>query len=501
MTLSKLLEGVAVTKIFQTLYGKMVVTHETEVNHVHYDSRKVDRGDMFVAIRGIGVDGNSYVTNAISQGAKVVVTDNNNALEDYYFMHNGVVKVVVPDSRVALAQISNNYFGHPTKHLQMIGVTGTNGKTTTAFLIKMLIESELKTGLLGTIEYHIGDERIVATHTTPESLEMQGLFSRMVNKGCTSAVMEVSSHALHQHRVHGIDFKVAVFTNLTQDHLDYHKTMDEYFEAKKILFDSLQEPSTAVINIDDSWGRKLFSAVQSKKISYGTSSDADMRATNITLSFGGTQFTIEFKNQKLEITAPLVGRFNVSNILAAFSTGYALGISPEVMKERLQTATPVAGRFEQLQSSKGWTAIIDYAHTPDALEKALKTIHDVLGEYKQGKIITVFGCGGNRDTTKRPIMGKIASELSDVVIVTSDNPRFEKPESIIDEIMSGVVHGVEVIREVDRRTAVVKALCLAQAHDVVLIAGKGHEDYQIIEDKKLPFSDQKIVDEFLQSHI
>ncbi len=498
MTLSKLLEGVAVTKIFQTLYGKMVVTHETEVNHVHYDSRKVGRGDLFVAIRGNGVDGNTFVTGAISQGAKVVVTDNNEALEDYYFMHNGVVKIVVADARIALARISANYFGHPAKKMKMVGVTGTNGKTTTAFLIKMLLESEFKTGLLGTIEYHIGDERIPATHTTPESLEMHQLFANMAQKGCSSVVMEVSSHALHQHRVQGIEYQVAVFTNLTQDHLDYHKTMDEYFEAKKILFDSLQPTSTAVINVDDSWGKKLFSTVPSKKISYGTSSDADIKATDIFLSFGGTQFTVEFDNRSLTLSAPLVGRFNVSNILAAFSTGYALGLSPEVMIERFKTVIPVAGRFEQLQSPKGWTAIVDYAHTPDALEKALNTIHDVLGERKQGKIITVFGCGGNRDTTKRPIMGTIASKLSDVVIVTSDNPRFEKPESIIDDIMAGVVKDAEVIRQTDRKTAVVKALESAEAHDVILIAGKGHEDYQIINDTKSQFSDKDIVLEFIK---
>ncbi|TAK59891.1 MAG: UDP-N-acetylmuramoyl-L-alanyl-D-glutamate--2,6-diaminopimelate ligase [Bacteroidetes bacterium] len=500
MTLSKLLENVTVTKMFQTLYGQMVVTHEVEVKHVHYDSRKIERGDLFVAIRGTGTDGNTFVQQAIANGAKVVVTDNNAATDDFYFMHHGVVKIVVPDARKTLAQLSANIYGRPSSHLTMTGITGTNGKTSTAFLIKWLLETTSKTGLIGTIEYHFGNERLPATHTTPESLELQELLKRMVSSGCKNAVMEVSSHALHQHRVHGIDYQVAVFTNLTQDHLDYHKSMEDYFSAKKILFDSLRSSATAIINLDDEWGRKLYQSVSSRKMSYGIASKADFRANNVSLSFKGTGFTIEYDNRTIAISAPLVGRFNVSNMLAAFSAGYALGIAPETMQERFRTMAPIAGRFEQIPSPFGWTAIVDYAHTHDALEKTLNAIHDVLGENKKGKIITVFGCGGNRDTKKRPKMAEVASRLSDMTIVTSDNPRFEEPEMIIDDVMTGIVPGKDVIREADRNGAITIALTMAHENDIVLIAGKGHEDYQIIRDEKKPFSDQNVVREFIRKN-
>ncbi|MBI3194158.1 MAG: UDP-N-acetylmuramoyl-L-alanyl-D-glutamate--2,6-diaminopimelate ligase [Ignavibacteriae bacterium] len=497
MTLSKLLVSVPVSKMFQTLYGKMVVTHETEVNHVQSDSRKVGRNDMFVAIRGTGLDGNQYITQAITNGAKVVVTDNDTAVPDSYFMHAGVVKVVVADARIALAQIAKNYFGNSSKSLEKIGITGTNGKTTCSFLTCTLMESKGKSGLIGTIEYRIGRERFPASHTTPDSLELQQLFTRMVSEGCISCVMEVSSHALHQHRVLGIEYQVGVFTNLTQDHLDYHRTMDEYFLAKKMLFDSLPKSSTAVINIDDEWGRKLSQTVSCTKLSYGTGSDAELRASNISLSVSGTSFQLEFGTTSFTIQTPLVGRFNVYNALASIGAGYAMGISFDEIQKRFSTMQPVPGRFEQIQSPMGWTAIVDYAHTPDALEKALRAIHDVSGQNRKGKIITVFGCGGNRDVTKRPKMARVASELSDVVIVTSDNPRFEEPEMIIDQVMEGILLQKQTIREADRAGAISLALHLAKENDIILIAGKGHEDYQIIGDKKHPFSDKQRVLEYI----
>ncbi|MBI5216143.1 MAG: UDP-N-acetylmuramoyl-L-alanyl-D-glutamate--2,6-diaminopimelate ligase [Ignavibacteriae bacterium] len=498
MNLSKLLVGVPVTKMFQTLYGKMVVTHETEVNNVRSDSRKVERNDLFVAIRGSDRDGNQYITQAISNGAKVIVTDSDSAIPDSYFMHAGVVKVVVADARIAFAQITSNYFGNPSSLLEKIGITGTNGKTTCSFLSNFIMELKGKSGLIGTIEYRIGNKRLPATHTTPDSFELQQLFASMVNDGCTSCVMEVSSHALHQHRVHGIDYQVGVFTNLTQDHLDYHRTMDEYFLAKKMLFDSLPKSSTAVINIDDEWGRKLYQTVSCKKLSYGNGSDAELRASNITLSVSGTSFQLEFGTSSMTIQTPLVGRFNVYNALASIGVGYTMGISFDEIQKRFLTMQPVPGRFEQIQSPKGWTAIVDYAHTPDALEKALKAIHDVSGQNRKGKIITVFGCGGNRDATKRPKMARVASELSDVVIVTSDNPRFEEPEMIIDQTMEGILPQKNTIREADRAGAISLALHLAKEHDIILIAGKGHEDYQIIGDKKYPFSDRQQVLEYME---
>lgn len=500
MMLSKLLDGVLVSKMFQTMFGKMVVTHDVKVQNIRYDSRTVERGDLFVALRGTSLDGTKFIAHAIDKGAKAIVLDDDSAVSDSYCMHTGVVKVVVPDARVALAQISANYFQHPSKSLTMVGVTGTNGKTTTTHIIKELLEaSHKKTGLIGTIEYNIGDERIPATHTTPESLELQGLLKRMVDANCTAAVMEVSSHALHQHRVAGIEYDVAIFTNLTQDHLDYHGSMDDYFKAKKILFDSLTSDACAIVNVDDEWGRKLLAGVSSKSISFGISERADVQATDIALSTSGTKFTILHEGKETHIETPLLGRFNVSNILAAFSAGIVLGIDKQLMQTTLRTISPVRGRFERIVSPQGWTAVIDYAHTPDALEKALSALRDVLGT--NGNIITVFGCGGNRDRTKRPTMARIATEYSDMTIVTSDNPRHENPEAIIDEAMSGVKAGAVVYREADRKQAIYLALEMAKQHDVVLIAGKGHEEYQIIGDEKIPFSDRRIVEEYLRSHV
>jgi UDP-N-acetylmuramoyl-L-alanyl-D-glutamate--2,6-diaminopimelate ligase len=501
MPLSKLLEHVDVSKMFQTLYGQMVVTHEIMVNHIQYDSRKTERGDLFVAIHGASVDGNTFIINAIQSGAKVVVTERDDAIPDSYCMHNGIVKIVVKDSRMALARISDNYYGHPSRNLTMVGVTGTNGKTTTTNVIKYLLQKTgKKAGLIGTIEYLIGDQRLPSTHTTPESLELNMLLDRMVTEQCSAAVMEVSSHALDQHRVCGMNFQVAVFTNLTQDHLDYHKTMDEYYIAKKKLFTMLAPDGWAIINVDSDYGMRLLADTTSKKISYGITANADVRANNITLSLQGMNFVIEYRGERTAIASPLVGRFNVYNLLAAFSAGIALGIPDSELGRLLSQPIVVPGRFEKISSPQGWIAVIDYAHTPDALEKALLAVHDVLGKPRQGKIITVFGCGGNRDKTKRPKMGKIASQMSDVVFVTSDNPRFEEPEAIIDDVMDGIENGTKVYRETDRAIAIPRALEIASSNDIILIAGKGHEDYQIIGDRKIHFSDREIVEQYLRTN-
>jgi UDP-N-acetylmuramoyl-L-alanyl-D-glutamate--2,6-diaminopimelate ligase len=501
MPLSKLLEHVDVSKMFQTLYGQMVVTHEIMVNHIQYDSRKVERSDLFVAIRGTLVDGNTFITHAVHNGAKVVVTDNDEAIPDFYCMHNGVVKIVVPDSRIALARIAANFYGHPSHSLTMVGVTGTNGKTTTTNVIKHMLEKTgRKSGLIGTIEYMIVNQRLPSTHTTPESLELQMLLDRMVEEQCSAAVMEVSSHALDQHRVEGMMFQAAVFTNLTQDHLDYHRTMDEYYIAKKKLFNMLAPDGWAVINADSDYGMRLIDETRAKKISYGITANADVRAHDVLLSLHGVRFGIEYRGERTNISSPLVGRFNVYNLLAAFSAGIALGVDTATLGKILSEPITVPGRFEKVSSSAGWIAVIDYAHTPDALEKALLAAHDVMGKPRQGKIIAVFGCGGNRDKTKRPKMGRIASQLSDIVFVTSDNPRFEEPETIIDEVMAGIEDGSKVYREVDRAIAISRALEIATGGDIILIAGKGHEDYQIIADQKVHFSDREIVQKFLRSN-
>jgi UDP-N-acetylmuramoyl-L-alanyl-D-glutamate--2,6-diaminopimelate ligase len=318
MDLGKLLEGVQVTKLFELAYGKFAVTHDLDVPRLQYDSRKVGRGDCFVALRGTGTDGHKFVNTAVEQGAKVVVMEDDQALPDAYCMHRSIVKVIVQDSRKALAIMASNYFAHPSASMTMVGVTGTNGKTTTAHLIKgILEEAGQRVGLVGTIEYRIGDTVIPATHTTPESLELNDLLSQMRSAGCQSVSMEVSSHALQQSRVFGLGYRVAVFTNLTQDHLDYHGSMEEYFQAKKILFNDLSAHATAVVNGDDPWGMKIASSTQARTISYGTAEKADIRATDINLSLEGTSFTVSTGSMKQSVSSPLVGRFNMYNSLAA----------------------------------------------------------------------------------------------------------------------------------------------------------------------------------------
>jgi UDP-N-acetylmuramoyl-L-alanyl-D-glutamate--2,6-diaminopimelate ligase len=363
----------------------------------------------------------------------------------------------------------------------------------------MLEASGEPAGLIGTIEYKVRGDVFPASHTTPESLELNGLLRSMVEHGCTAAVMEVSSHALHQHRVDGLGFRAAVFTNLTQDHLDYHATMEEYAAAKRMLFTSLEPSSFAIVNADDPWGSSMAGATRAQTLSYGTASGADVKAGNIELAMSGTNFTIRDKESETEIASPLIGRFNVSNTLAAFATGLALGIARERMVKAIAGMRAVRGRFETYSSPGGWTAVIDYAHTPDALAKALAAVKDIM-KNRGGRIITLFGCGGNRDRTKRPKMGAIAAEQSDLTIVTSDNPRHEDPLAIIEEVMAGIPRGAKVEKEADRGKAIARALSGARKDDVVLIAGKGHEEYQVVGDERIHFSDREVVEEFIRSH-
>jgi UDP-N-acetylmuramoyl-L-alanyl-D-glutamate--2,6-diaminopimelate ligase len=500
MMLTKLLDRVEVRKLYYSLYGQMVVTHDLRINRIKYDSRKIERGDMFVALKGSTLDGSKFVNEAMHNGAAVVVLEDDSAYPDSLFMHTGVAKLVVPNARIALAQLSLNYYDNPSKQLRMVGVTGTNGKTTVTHLLRQLLErSGSKTGLIGTIEYVIGDRHMPATHTTPESLELQALLAEMRDSGCSSAVMEVSSHALDQRRVYGIEYHTSVFTNLTQDHLDYHGSMESYYRAKKLLFEG-GTSTWSVINTDDEYGTRLYNDVKGSKISYGISTAADVRVADIKLSSRQTTFTVEYKGVRTSIETPLLGRFNVYNTLAAFAAGSTLGFSAEFMRDTLREVSAVPGRFERVLSPAGWLVIIDYAHTPDALQKVLAAIHDLNAGAGSSRIITVFGCGGNRDTKKRPIMARIASEMSAITIVTSDNPRHEDPQAIIDDIMKGVAGGSEVYTEVDRTKAITMALDMAKPGDVVLLAGKGHEDYQIIGDKKIHLSDREIVQEYLGAH-
>lgn len=495
MTLSEVLNGVAVSKMFQTMYGKMVVTHDVKISGVQYDSRKVQKENLFVAIRGTGSDGHAFLSYAIANGAKVIVVEDDQAIPDSLCMHQGVVKIVVGNTRKALARIAANYFDRPADSMSVIGVTGTNGKTTTTYLIKQMLEADNRNtvGLIGTVEYAIGNETLPATHTTPESLELHRLFAQMKQKGCTHVVMEVSSHALHQHRVYGIPFAAAVFTNLTQDHLDYHGTMEEYFNAKKVLFDSLDEHAVAVTNVDSEFGTKIVEGCKAKVVTYGMSNSATVQATNVSVSMNGFTATVNGES----VSTKLVGRFNIYNFLGAYAVMRGLDIAVQEKETVYSKLIAAPGRFDQIQSPNGWTAIVDYAHTPDALENCLQTIRDVLPPERMNKIITVFGAGGDRDRTKRPKMGAVAERLSDVIIVTSDNPRTENPDEIIDDIFEGITEKEKAMREPDRKRAIVKGLSMAKQGDVVLIAGKGHEDYQVIGREKKHFSDKEEVVKFI----
>ena len=499
MTLGQLLENVPVSKMFQTTFGSMAVTHDVEIAGIHYDSSKIQQGDMFVALRGVKTDGHLFVTDAISRGAKAVVMDDDDAVPDPYFMHTGVVKIVVSNSRRALAKLSAAWYGNPAQSLRLIGVTGTNGKTTTAYVIRHLLERSTlraRVGLIGTIETIIGEDHLPATHTTPESLELHGVLSKMKEAGCTHVVMEVSSHALHQHRVFGLDFEAAVFTSLTQDHLDYHGTMDEYLNSKKMLFDTLSVNAVAAINVDDPSALKMVRDSAARCVTYGFAPSAEIRAENTTLSIAQTTYTLCAPSGFCNVHTPLVGKFNVSNALGAAAVCLSLGTSLEAIREGLATFTAAPGRFDRVDSSKGWTAIIDYAHTPDALEKSLGALRDVMPE-SGGRLITVFGAGGDRDKSKRPLMGRIVEEKSDVTIVTSDNPRTEDPAAIIQDICAGLKHPEKAICEPDRGEAIKKACTMAASGDVVFIAGKGHENYQAIGSEKKHFSDKETVQKYL----
>jgi UDP-N-acetylmuramoyl-L-alanyl-D-glutamate--2,6-diaminopimelate ligase len=499
--LSDLLKGVRVTKLFEMQYGRTVVTRDIQIREVQYDSRKVHSGDMFVAIRGTTMDGHTFIDNAVNNGAVVVMLEDDAARPDSFFLHASVAKIVVPDARHALARVAANYYGHPSAQLRPVGVTGTNGKTTTTHLVRSILQAAgEKTGMLGTIEYVVGDAAVPASHTTPESLELQQFLARMVQEGCTAAVMEVSSHALVQQRVAGLEFRAGVFTNLTQDHLDYHGSMERYLAAKRTLFDMLGSTAVAVTNMDDPSGEAIVEGTRARVVRYGIQRPADIRATDVEVTIHGTRCKLIHADRAVPLHSSLTGRFNVANILAAFATGVGLGLEDEAIVRGIEQVRAVRGRFERIVSPAGWTAVIDYAHTPDALENCLKTIHDVLPPKRTGKIITIFGCGGNRDAGKRPIMGRIATAMSDMVIVTSDNPRKEDPEAIIKQILAGVRGSAVVTTEVDRRKAILLGLEATRGGDVVLLAGKGHEDYQVLGEKKYHLDDREEVENFIRSH-
>jgi UDP-N-acetylmuramoyl-L-alanyl-D-glutamate--2,6-diaminopimelate ligase len=421
-------------------------------------------------------------------------------MPDAYFTHRGVAKIVVADSRKALAILAANFYRHPARTLRLVGVTGTNGKTTVTHLVKSVLEAAGENvGLIGTIGYLAGGEVLPATHTTPESLELNSLLATMVAKGCSAVVMEVSSHSLALHRVDGLGFHAGVFTNLTQDHLDFHGSMDNYCAAKRMLFESLRSPGRAVINADDPYATRMTAGLHVDCLTYGVTTPADVRATDIRVDVRGLQVQIAAGDTNVSVSSSLTGRFNAFNVLAAYATGHLFGIPSRTICEGIAAVKSVRGRFEQIHSPAGWTAVIDYAHTPDALENCLRTIREIRSAASPGRVVTVFGCGGDRDRSKRPVMGRVATDLSDVTIVTSDNPRHEDPRGIIREIMAGAAPGKDVHEETDRRVAIHMALAMARRGDIILIAGKGHEDYQVIGDEKRHFDDREEIESFLRS--
>ncbi len=473
---------------------EVIGSTEKEIKGLHFDSRKVGQGDLFVAQVGTAVDGHTFIEGCVEKGATAVV------LSDRAFMHDAkdVTYILVENTDKALGLLASKWFGEPSKALTLVGVTGTNGKTTIATLLYKLVRAlGHKAGLLSTVVNYIEDEAVPATHTTPDAIELNGLLRRMVDAGCEYAFMEVSSHAIAQERIAGLDFDGALFTNLTRDHIDYHKTFDNYRDTKKRLFDGLKKTAFAVTNKDDKNGLVMTQNCKADVKTYSTRSLADYKAQILEEGFEGMMLNINGK----EVFVPLVGRFNVSNLLCIYGAALCLGFEELEVLRVLSTLKPVNGRFETIRSPKGWTAIVDYAHTPDAVDNVISTIREILDNGQrtmdkgQKKLITVIGCGGNRDKGKRPMMAQIAKKGSEQLILTSDNPRDEEPADILNDMKAGLTE--EELRSTlvieDRAAAIQTACTLAQAGDVILVAGKGHEDYQIIKGVKHHFDDHEVV--------
>ena len=452
-----------------------------EITGICYDSRAVKPGNLFVAICGYDTDGHKYIPMALEKGAACVLCEKAPAEGEY---------VLLSDTRRGLALAGANWYGNPAGEMTMIGITGTNGKTTTTYLVKHILEDCLgaKVGLVGTIQNMIGDEVLHTERTTPESLELQALFRHMADAGCTHVVMEVSSHALCLHRVDGVTFDVGVFTNLTQDHLDFHKTMEEYCRAKAMLF---ARSKVGAVNVDDPWAKEILAHATCPVITYSAKNQAALEATDIRLEPHHVAFTAHYQGNETACTLGIPGAFSVYNALSALSAALALGIAPEKAAASLATAQGVKGRAEVVPTpGKDYTVLIDYSHTPDSLENILKTVR----EFARGRVIAVFGCGGDRDPIKRPIMGKIAADLADLVVVTSDNPRTEDPMAIIDQILVGIPKDQTPTTVIEnRRQAIRWAMDNAQAGDVIVLAGKGHETYQEIGHEKFHLDEREEV--------
>jgi UDP-N-acetylmuramoyl-L-alanyl-D-glutamate--2,6-diaminopimelate ligase len=461
---------------------------DREVESIAYDSRRVQKNSLFVALRGQKSDGHQFIDQAIDRGATVIVTER----EEKYAR---ATSVVVEDTRPALADLATVFYDRPARRLKLAGVTGTNGKTTTTFLIKHICDKAgMRCGLIGTVRYEIGERILPAVRTTPESLEVQDLLSQISAAGCKAAAMEVSSIALAQERTRGLEWDVAVFTNLTQDHLDFHGTMESYFESKTKLFTGLSEQkskkkSVAVVNADDHYGQLLLGRMGKKTsiVTYGLGVHADFRASNYRMEFGGTSYQLDARGKSFLVRVPLIGRFNVANSMAALAAANSLGINLREAILSLGKSPQVPGRLESVPAKRQFQIFVDYAHSDDALLNVLKTLRDLAPR----RLILVFGCGGDRDRQKRPLMGRVADQNADFSIITSDNPRKENPDTIIAEVEKGF-RSQRYDKIPDRAEAIARAIALAQPHDIVLIAGKGHETYQEFADHTIPFDDVQV---------
>ena len=485
-----------VSVLLDALSDKRVVgTVPATVHGLTADSRKVERGDCFVAVPGFKQDARRFIPDAVARGAGLVVT------EGEVVPGIAVAQVLVPATRPALAQLAAAYYGHPSRALTVVGITGTNGKTTTSYLVDALLRDVGPTGILGTIQYVIGDEVRPAGQTTPESLDIAAMLATMRDRGVKGVAMEVSSHALALSRVDGLAFDVAVFTNLTQDHLDFHGTLDEYGRAKRRLFELLatspKRRRTAVVNGDDAWGARMVAGLDLDVLSFGLGAGHRVRALRWTSSLDGIRMRVETPRGSVDVASPLIGEHNVMNLLGAVGVGIGLGLEPAAIARALAGVSAVPGRFEQVRAGQPFLVVVDYAHTPDALERVLTTARKIA----PGRLGVVFGCGGDRDRTKRPIMGEIAGRLADRVWITSDNPRSENPDAIIEEIAFGVRRVCAApdryAMVAERRAAIFAALSWAATGDAIVIAGKGHETYQIVGTDILPFDDRAVARDIL----
>lgn len=487
MILNELTAGVKIKKLLGS--------QNVGISGITHDSNQVDEGFLFAAIKGDSADGHRFIGQAVERGAKALLAETIDGID-----FRDVSVIIVEDSRASLAQLSSNFYNNPTKEVKLVGITGTNGKTTTTYLLESIIMQENgNVGVIGTVEHRYQGRKIASNMTTPESVELMALLRDMRKSGVEYVVMEVSSHALDKKRVLGCHFDTAVFTNLSQDHLDYHKTLDNYFMTKKTLFTEIlktsdKRPTHSVINADDPYGRELIKEVGGNIISYSIEDrDATVFVDRISLTNEGMVAEVGTPSGKIRIKSNLPGRHNLSNILAATASALSIGVSSGSIERGVSSLSSVPGRLERVDNSLGISILVDYAHTPDALKNVLQVVRPLT----KGKLILVFGCGGDRDSAKRPIMGRIGRELSDILIVTSDNPRTERPEKIIEDIEVGVFEAgtrpKNYFRIIDRTSAIGRAIEIASEGDSVLIAGKGHENYQIIGKEKSPFDDREVV--------